>query len=933
MKTPASPIIDARKQFKVNGNTFSYFSLQTLQEYGFDPIDRLPFSIRILLENLLRHVDTEMVGEKDLADLASWQPHMEDPASIPFLPGRVILQDFTGVPALVDLAALRSAVARHGGDPEKVNPFIPADLIIDHSVQVDRSGDKDALAFNVRMELERNRERYTMLQWGRKSFANFRVVPPGTGIVHQVNLEYLASVVRTGEQDAVTACPDTVLGTDSHTTMINGLGVLGWGVGGIEAEAVLLGQPYFLQIPEVVGVRLNGKLREGITATDLVLTITEFLREKGVVGRFVEFFGPGLNTLSLPDRATIANMAPEYGATMGFFPVDRETLRYLHATDRSAHQVALVECYCRQQGLFLSAKTPEPEYSTTWDVDLDQVVPSLAGPKKPQQRIPLVDMNRAFMTRLSRKQETAEVESCECWDDEGGSCQLVQPHPALPEQGIREGGFERDGEQVRIRDGSVVIAAITSCTNTSNPAVMIGAGLLARNAVQRGLRAKPWVKTSMAPGSRVVSRYLDKAGLMAPLEALGFNIVGYGCTTCIGNSGPLAPEIAAIIKEKQLLTASVLSGNRNFEARIHPLVRANYLCSPQLVVAYALAGTVTIDVDTQPLATAVDGTPVYLRDIQPSAEEINALLAETITPELFTSSYAHVFSGNQSWNAIQVPGNSLFQWDLDSSYIREPPFFKKLSREPQPVTDIEQAAILAIFGDTITTDHISPAGAIPVDSPAGEYLQELGIAPADFNSYGSRRGNHQVMMRGTFANIRIQNRMVEQEGGFTRFMPDGELMSIFEAAMKYREQGRALVIFAGEDYGTGSSRDWAAKGTLLLGVKAVFAQSFERIHRSNLVGMGVLPLQFEPGENAATLGVDGSRTITILGLGNGLTPGGRVRVQVDRKDGKKPTFFSAIVRLDNQVELEYYRHGGILHKVLRRMLVREEKKTGVDSFK
>ncbi len=918
--------IDTSRQFQANGKEYNFYSLRALQEYGFDNIDQLPFSIRILLENLLRHLDTDMVTEEDVANLASWGPAMHDSKSIPFMPGRVVLQDFTGVPAIVDLAALRSAVARAGGDPEIMNPFIPADLIIDHSIQVDRSGDKDAFSYNVQREMERNRERYTMLHWGQKAFANFRVIPPGTGIVHQVNLEYLASVVQTAEKKGeMLAYPDTVIGTDSHTTMINGIGVLGWGVGGIEAEAVLLGQPYSMQIPEVVGVKLTGKLKKGITATDLVLTITEFLRGKGVVGRFVEFFGPGTEALSLPDRATIANMAPEYGATMGFFPVDKETLRYLQASGRDSKLINLVEKYTKEQGLFLSQESPEPTYTVVYEIGLDQIEPCLAGPRKPQERISLSDMSDAFKAQLREKmeQDSAAMNGSGCWGDEGGSCQLIPADTVCPikeGQGLREGCFDQNGEQVHIKDGSVVIAAITSCTNTSNPAVMIGAGLLAQKAAQLGLQTKPWVKTSMAPGSKVVSQYLEKAGLMTPLEHFGFHIVGYGCTTCIGNSGPLDNKIADIIEQKHLLTASVLSGNRNFEARIHPLVHANYLCSPPLVVAYAIAGSVTIDFENAPLGTQPDGTPVYLRDIWPTNEEIQALVSDTVTPELFTSSYKDTFSGDDTWNELKVPDSSLFQWDAKSSYIKEPPFFKELSVEIPPIADITNAGILAIFGDTITTDHISPAGAIPVDSPAGVYLQELGITPEEFNSFGSRRGNHQVMMRGTFGNIRIRNQMVDKDGGFTRFMPAGEEMSIYDAAIRYKKSNTPLVIFAGEDYGTGSSRDWAAKGTLLLGVKAVFAKSFERIHRSNLVGMGVLPLQFEPGTDAASLGIDGSETITLKGLSNELAPGKKITVTVQPREGKKSISFMASIRLDTPMEMEYYRHGGILHKVLRQML-------------
>ncbi len=930
MNNSDSTQIDTRKQLQINGKEYTIYSLQTLKDNGFDSIDSLPFSIRILLENLLRHVHTRMVNEEDIVNLASWQPVMPAPKAIPFMPGRVVLQDFTGVPALVDLAALRSAVAKAGGDPEAMNPFIPADLIIDHSIQVDRAGDASAFSYNVQREFERNQERYTMLRWGQKAFTNFRVIPPGTGIVHQVNLEYLASVVRTVERDTtLLAFPDTVIGTDSHTTMINGLGVLGWGVGGIEAEAVLLGQPYSMQIPEVVGVRLTGKLKEGITATDLVLTITEFLRSKGVVTRFVEFFGAGLKELSLPDRATIANMSPEYGATMGFFPVDEITLNYLHESGRDTKLINLVEQYNKEQGLFLSQDSPEPIYSTTYEIPLDHVEPSLAGPRKPQERISLSGMHDAFITQLTKKnntQKSADINRCNCWDDEGGSCQFIPSnngYPIKPGHTLRGGYFDLNGEQTYINDGSIVIAAITSCTNTSNPAVMISAGLLSRKAVELGLQTKPWVKTSMAPGSKVVSRYLTDAGLMTPLESLGFHIVGYGCTTCIGNSGPLNKELAALIEKKQLLTSSILSGNRNFEARIHPLVHANYLCSPPLVVAYAIAGTVNIDLVNDPLGTDQNGSPVYLKDIWPTTEEIQAVVTETITPELFTSSYSDIFSGDATWNNLKISDSKLFDWKDDSSYIKEPPFFKDISGEPPARHDINNAATLAIFGDTITTDHISPAGAIPPDSPAGQYLQDLGIVPEDFNSYGSRRGNHQVMVRGTFANIRIRNQMADKEGGFTRYMPDDEAMSIYDAAMKYKQTKTPLVIFAGDDYGTGSSRDWAAKGTLLLGIKAVFAKSYERIHRSNLVGMGVLPLQFEAGTDTDSLGIDGSEKITITGITKGLTPGGKVTVTIQKKDDKNPISFTASVRLDNDMEVKYYRHGGILHKVLRQILAQE----------
>ena len=912
-------------QLQVGNERYTVYAIKTLEQHGLCTVAQIPFSIRILLENLLRHCGRGVVKEEDVVSLASWQPEMQSPGAIPFMPGRVVLQDFTGVPALVDLAALRTAVARHGGDPEIMHPFIPADLVIDHSVQVDCFGSKDAYDCNVQHEMERNHERYAMLHWGQQSFANFRVVPPGTGIVHQVNLEYLASVVQTDRRGSeILAYPDTVLGTDSHTTMINGLGVLGWGVGGIEAEAVLLGQPYSMQIPEVVGVQLTGSLAKECTATDLVLTITQFLREKGVVGRFVEFYGPSLDTLSLPDRATIANMAPEYGATMGFFPVDRETIHYLRESGRTPKQVQLVEQYCRAQNLFMTGDIPDPEYSVLYKIDLNDVEPSLAGPRKPQERIPVAAMKDTFITHFPESSSGVEDgPNSSCWDDEGGACSLESAERGkgiVSRTTLEDQTVDLDGKKVHIRDGTVVIAAITSCTNTSNPEVMIGAGLLAQKAARLGLRSKSWVKTSMAPGSRVVSKYLKASDLLSPLETLGFYVVGYGCTTCIGNSGPLHEAIAEVINKKNLKVAAVLSGNRNFEARIHPLIHANYLCSPLLVVAYALAGTVVIDLDKEPLGVGVDGAAIYLRDIWPTPDEIHAVMARTLTPALFTDSYSDLFAGNRQWQEMKVSSSSLFQWEEESSYIREPPFFKDLPVEPAPLVDIEGARILAIFGDTITTDHISPAGAIPEDSPAGQYLQGLGIVPEAFNSYGSRRGNHLVMVRGTFGNIRIRNRMVDREGGFTLFMPDKTEMSIYDAAMRYQESATPLVIIAGSDYGTGSSRDWAAKGTLLLGVKAVIAVSFERIHRSNLIGMGVLPLQFAADTDMDALSLDGSEQITISGLAANLTPGAEVTVRVDRGNNRAPANFQVIIRLDNPMELEYYRHGGILHKVLRQML-------------
>ncbi len=878
-----------RTTVQVGEKSYTVFFVKALESLGYGPIDRLPYSLRILLENLLRHYPQGLVSDADIDNLATWRPEKISPEAVPLMPARVILQDFTGVPALVDLAAMRSALARAGGDPTTMNPFIPADLVIDHSVQVDRSASADSLQANVDLEMERNRERYTMLHWGQQAFANFRVVPPGTGIVHQVNLEYLASVVVSGEQQGEAVLyPDSVLGTDSHTTMVNGLGVMGWGVGGIEAEAVLLGQPYSLQIPEVVGVRLSGSLPAGTTATDLVLTITRFLRGKGVVGRFVEFFGPGLAALSLPDRATIANMAPEYGATMGFFPVDEETLRYLRASGRPETLVSLVEQYCRHQGFFFEPENPEPGYTVVYDIVLDTVVPSLAGPKRPQDLLPLSGVREDF-------------------------------HRQFDKQLAASTATETKDPASQLTNGSVVIAAITSCTNTSNPDVMIGAGLLARKARERGLLPKPWVKTSLAPGSRVVTRYLEQSGLLSDLEALGFQVVGYGCTTCIGNSGPLDEAIAGPIREQNLVAAAVLSGNRNFEARIHPLVRANYLGSPPLVVAYALAGTVLIDLEQEPLATDRQGQPVFLRDIWPSAEEIRAAVRQSLTPDLFTLSYGSVFDGDSQWQSLSAGTSDLYPWDAESSYIREPPFFQNLSAEPQPVTNIEGARILALFGDSITTDHISPAGSIGPQTPAGLYLQSLGIQPVDFNSYGSRRGNHEVMMRGTFANIRIKNRMVEREGGYTKSWPEGVEMPIYDAAMHYQEVGTPLVVFAGKDYGTGSSRDWAAKGTMLLGVKAVIAASYERIHRSNLVGMGVLPLQFPEGVDAQSLGLNGSEMISLSGIADQLVPGQKVSLRIDRADGRTETT-EVLLRLDNAMEIDYYRHGGILQKVLRQRM-------------
>ncbi len=885
----------------VTAGSVKYYSLRRLERAGVGDISRLPFSIKVLLENLLRHCDDRLVTEEDVRALAHWSETQSQGREIPFIPARVVLQDFTGVPAVVDLAAMRSAMHRLGGDPNRINPTVPVDLVIDHSVQVDFFGSGRAFQLNVQREYERNGERYALLRWAQKSFKNFRVVPPGTGIIHQVNLEYLAQVVcsRTVNDERV-AFPDTLVGTDSHTTMINGLGVLGWGVGGIEAEAVMLGQPLYMLVPEVVGFKLYGELPEGATATDLVLTVTQMLREKGVVGKFVEFYGPGLSQLSLPDRATVANMAPEYGATMGFFPVDQETLNYLSLTGRGEDTIELVERYAKEQGLFRTDETPDPVYSDTLELDMSTVEPSLAGPRRPQDRVPLRDMKLAardaiayFLSRSSRR----------------------SPSDAQrPEVEV-----EMDGERVTLTDGSVVIAAITSCTNTSNPSVMIGAGLLAKKAVEAGLTVKPTVKTSLAPGSRVVIDYLEKAGLIPFLEALRFHLVGFGCTTCIGNSGPLPEPVAKAIKEHDLVVAAVLSGNRNFEGRINPLAKMSYLASPPLVVAYALAGRVDIDMISEPLGRDPNGQPVYLRDIWPSPDELRRTIAEALDPELFRQRYARVFQGDERWQSLPVPEGHLYHWDEASTYIQEPPFFKGLTPEPPPLSDIHNARVLAVLGDSVTTDHISPAGAIPAESPAGRYLIERGVEPKDFNSFGSRRGNHEVMIRGTFGNIRLRNQLVDAEGGWTIHLPSGEQMTIYEAAMRYQAEGVPLLVIAGKEYGTGSSRDWAAKGTALLGVKAVLAESFERIHRSNLVGMGVLPLQFKSGENRQTLGLTGHELYDIEGIAEDLKPHKEVTIRVTRDTGEQMTF-TAEARLDSSVEVEYYRNGGILQTVLRQML-------------
>ncbi len=899
----SSDFFSALGKLKTPHGDYTYYRLAALQEQGLADLERLPFSIRVMLESVLRQCDDREITRQDVINLAKWSPRPLQRPTLPYKPARVVMQDFTGVPAVVDLAAMRSAMARLGGDPNKINPLVPVDLVIDHSVQVDFFAILDALARNAELEFQRNRERYEFLRWGQKAFDNFRVVPPATGIVHQVNLEYLAAVVMAVRQgDTQLAFPDTLVGTDSHTTMINGLGVVGWGVGGIEAEAAMLGQPIDLVTPDVIGFKLYGEAKEGVTATDLTLTVTQMLRKRGVVEKFVEFYGPGLARMSLPDRATIANMAPEYGATIGFFPVDQETLRYLRFTGRSQQLVERVEWYCKEQGLFRTATTPDPEYTDILELDLGSVTPSLAGPKRPQDRIPLQEMKRSFHTVLSAPIKERGFE-------------------LSPEQLTQTAYVGNNGEKQAMTHGAVVIAAITSCTNTSNPSVMIGAGLLAKKAVERGLKVKPFVKTSLAPGSRVVTEYLKQADLLEPLAKLGFNVVGYGCTTCIGNSGPLPAEVVKAITSADLVAAAVLSGNRNFEGRIHPYVRANYLASPPLVVAYALAGTVDIDLATEPLGQDTQGQPVYLRDIWPTNQEIAEGVGSAVQPEMYTARYADVFTGNETWNAIQADESELYNWDEESTYIQEPPFFVDLSPQPQPVKDILGARVLALFGDSITTDHISPAGSFSADSPAGRYLLSRGVAPKDFNSYGSRRGNDRVMTRGTFANIRLKNRLAPgTEGGVTLYLPDEEMMSIYDAAMRYRQEGVPLIVLTGKEYGAGSSRDWAAKGTALLGIKAVIAESFERIHRSNLVGMGVLPLQFRPGENVETLGLTGKERFSILGLNDKILPKSEVTVIALREDGIQVKF-QASVRLDTPIEVAYYRNGGILHTVLRNMLV------------
>jgi aconitate hydratase len=935
MPSPAQNPFGSRGTLRLGDATATVYRLPELARQGIADLDRLPFSIRILVENTLRHAGRGFVGEDHVRELAGWSPTAPRRGEVPFMPARVVLQDFTGVPCVVDLAAMRDAMARMRGDPDRINPVVPCDLVIDHSVQVDYYGSGRAYAMNVELEMERNIERYQLLKFAQRAFRNFRVVPPGTGIVHQVNLEYLAPVVQLREQfGELTAYPDSLVGTDSHTTMINGLGVMGWGVGGIEAEAVMLAQPYFMLVPEVIGMKLTGELPLGTTATDLVLTVTQILRKKGVVDKFVEFYGPGLSALSLADRATIANMAPEYGATMGFFPVDAETLRYLERTGRGRDVVDRVERYCREQGLFRTDATPDPEFTSSIALDLSTVVPSLAGPKRPQDRVPLQELKRNFVVNLpglmspavpAARRELAEG-AYSRWMGEGGANVTIGDHGAEAHTAVVDldappkvnGVLE--GTEISLHDGAVVIAAITSCTNTSNPSVMIGAGLVARKAVEQGLSTKPWVKTSLAPGSRVVTDYLEGSGLLPYLEQLRFNVVGYGCTTCIGNSGPLPEVIGQMIDEHALVTAAVLSGNRNFEARVHPQVRANYLASPMLVVAFALAGRVDIDLEREPLGTGSHGRPVFLRDIWPTAEEVRQAMAASLKPELFQRRYGSVFEGDETWQKLEVPTGSRYRWDERSTYVQEPPFFQDLPAEPPPLRDIAGARVLAALGDSVTTDHISPAGSIPKNGPAARYLKEHGVEQVDWNTFGSRRGNHEVMMRGTFGNVRISNALVPgKEGNWTLHFPSGEIVSIYDAAMRYQEAGTPLVILTGKEYGTGSSRDWAAKGPALLGVKAVIAESYERIHRSNLVGMGVLPLAYEPGTTRQSLGLTGTETIGITGIAGGLAPGGRVTVTARDESGKE-TVFPAVVRLNSAVELDYYRHGGILQRVLRQFL-------------
>ncbi|WP_300313773.1 aconitate hydratase AcnA [uncultured Psychrobacter sp.] len=926
-----SDIFNVKDTISVDGKEHAYYSLPKLAE-TYDNINTLPYCMKVVLENLLRNEDDgQSVGKNHIEAVANWDAGAEASKEIAFMPARVVLQDFTGVPSVVDLAAMRDAVVELGGKAEQINPFIPSELVVDHSVQVDAYGREDALDLNEKIEFKRNNERYEFLHWGRNAFENFVVVPPATGIVHQVNLEYLARVVMAADVDGeLMAYPDTVFGTDSHTTMINGIGVLGWGVGGIEAEAAMLGQPSSMLIPQVVGFELTGKLSEGVTATDLVLRVVEMLRAHGVVGKFVEFYGEGLHQMPLADRATIANMSPEYGATCGIFPIDQMAIDYLRLSGREESQIELVEKYAKAQGLWHDADTPAATYSSKLELDLSSVQPALAGPNLPQQRINLSDMHEKFGETLEKmtKDRKAEVEGKVRFDQEGGEQEQAKNLAAKPKNCDEDGNFcsivDINDEKYKLRDGAVVIAAITSCTNTSNPAVMLGAGLVAKKAAAKGLKAKPWVKTSLAPGSKVVTDYLEKTKLMDELEKTGFYLVGYGCTTCIGNSGPLLEAIEEGIEENDLVASAVLSGNRNFEGRIHSHVKASYLASPPLVVAYALAGTVDIDLTSHPLGQDQDGNDIYLKDIWPTSEEINELIANNIDADMFRKNYGEVFDGSKAWNAISSADSQLYPWDEGSTYIKNPPFFDGMTMEPEGIPDIEGARMLGLFGDSITTDHISPAGNIDPNSPAGRYLQERGVMEADFNSYGSRRGNDAVMARGTFANIRIKNQMMGgKEGGYTYYfkddsatLADGEEMAIYDAAMKYKEDKRPLVVLGGAQYGSGSSRDWAAKGTILLGVKAVLTTSFERIHRSNLVGMGVLPLTFKEGENADTYNLDGSEVISITGLDNGESK--TAQVTATRADGSTENF-EVNVGLQTPKEREYVRHGGVLHYVLRQL--------------
>lgn len=891
------------RTLEVGGKSYRYYDLLALEQQGLGKVSKLPFSIKVLLEAAVRQFDGRAITEEHVKQIAGWSEGRDENKEIPFIPARIVLQDFTGVPVVVDLAAMRDTVKKAGGDPKQINPLVPVDLVIDHSVMVDAFGTPDALEYNMNVEFERNEERYRFLRWAQTAFNNFRAVPPATGIVHQVNLEYLASVAATKQVDGETVVfPDSLVGTDSHTTMINGLGVVGWGVGGIEAEAGMLGQPLYFVAPEVIGFKLTGSLSEGATATDLALTVTQMLRKKGVVGKFVEFYGPGLANISLADRATVANMAPEYGATVGYFPVDQETLAYLRSTGRPEEQIALVEAYYKAQGMFRTSQTEDPEFTDLIELDLASVVPSLAGPKRPQDRIELTEMKDSFNGIIRTPV------------DKGGY--------GLSDEKIEQKVPVKhtNGDTSVLTTGAVVIAAITSCTNTSNPSVMLGAGLLAKKAVERGLKKPGYVKSSLTPGSLVVTEYLVKAGLIEPLEALGFHVAGYGCATCIGNSGPLPDEVSAAIAENDMTVAAVLSGNRNFEGRVHAQVKANYLASPPLVVAYALAGTVNIDLQNDPLGYDQNDQPVYLKDIWPTSAEIKEAIGLSVSPEMFRAKYENVFTQNERWNSIPVPEGELYEWDEKSTYIQNPPFFEKLSDGLSDIADIRSARVLALLGDSVTTDHISPAGNISPTSPAGVYLSDRGVARKDFNSYGSRRGNHEVMMRGTFANIRIRNQVAPgTEGGVTKHLPTDTLMSIYDASMNYQAEGQNLVVIAGKEYGTGSSRDWAAKGTYLLGVKAVIAESFERIHRSNLVGMGVLPLQFQEGHGWQTLGIDGTETFDIVGLSNDVKPGQQLTVIATRTDGTQFEF-PVTARLDSMVDVDYYHNGGILQTVLRQMI-------------